>query len=65
MDFQQPETATELYRTGLISLAKAANLSNLSMSEFIHHLGDLGIEVVHHDETVQQETQDVSQWLSL
>lgn len=60
----RPAIAAGLYRDSLISLGKATKISGLSMSEFIQHLGDLGIDIVRHDETVKQEVKDVSQWLS-
>ena len=56
--------ATKLYRSGLLSLGKASKLSGLSISEFIQHLASQGIDIVRYDETVEKETQDVSQWLS-
>lgn len=59
----RPAIAAGLYRDGLVSLGKASKVSGLSMSEFIRHLGSLGIEIVRYDETVEQEQQDVSQWL--
>jgi hypothetical protein len=34
------------------------------VSEFIDHLGSLGIDVVRHDETTSREAADVSAWLS-
>ena len=59
-----PISATNLYQSGFVSLTQAAKLSGLSLSEFIGHLGTLNIEVVRYDETVAQEVQDVSQWLT-
>ncbi|MEZ5537185.1 MAG: UPF0175 family protein [Thiolinea sp.] len=59
-----PAIAAGLYRDALVSLGKAAKISGLSMSEFIQHLGDLGIDIVRHDETVDAEVKDVTQWLS-
>ncbi len=56
--------ATGLYREGCVSLGKAAQVSGLSVSEFIDHLGSLGIDVVRHDETTSREAADVSAWLS-
>ncbi|MEZ5538354.1 MAG: UPF0175 family protein [Thiolinea sp.] len=60
----RPAIAAGLYRDALVSLGKAAKISGLSMSEFIQHLGDLGIDIVRHDETVDAEVKDVTQWLS-
>ena len=60
----RPALAASLYRDGNISLGKAAKVSGLSLSEFISHLGSLGIDVVRPDETTDNETRDVSTWLS-
>ena len=55
--------ATSLYRDDRVSLGKAAQVSGLSVSEFIDHLGSLGIDVVRHDETTSREAADISAWL--
>ena len=60
----RPALAASLYRDGCVSLGKAAEVSGLSVSEFIDHLGSLGIDVVRHDETTSREAADVSAWLS-
>ena len=60
----RPAIAAGLYRDGLVSLGKASRISGLTMSEFIQHLSSLNIDIVRYDETVEKETQDVSQWLS-
>lgn len=60
----RPAIAASLYRDALVSLGKATKISGLSMSEFIKHLGDLRVDIVRYDETVDQEVKDVSQWLS-
>ncbi|MYD88628.1 MAG: UPF0175 family protein [Acidobacteria bacterium] len=59
----RPALAASLYRDGCVSLGKAAEVSGLSMSEFIDHLGSLGIDVVRDDETTSREAADVSAWL--
>ena len=56
--------ATSLYRDGLVSLGKAKQISGLTLSEFITHLASLNIEIARHDETAENETKDVSAWLS-
>lgn len=56
--------AASLYRNRCVSLGKAAEVSGLSMSAFVEHLGSLGIEVAQLDETTAGEVQDVSAWLS-
>ena len=60
----RPALAASLYRDGGVSLGKAAKVSGLSLSEFISHLGSLGIDIVRPDETTDNETRDVSPWLS-
>ena len=56
--------ATSLYRDDRVSLGKAAKVSGLSVSEFIDHLGSLGIDIVRFDETTPREADDVSAWLA-
>ena len=46
-----------------MSLGKAAKISGLPLSEFVEHLGSLGIEIVRQDETTDSETGDVTTWL--
>jgi len=60
----RPALAAGLYRDGLVSLGKAAAISGLPLGEFITHLSSLDIDVVRHDETVENEAKDVSRWLS-
>ena len=59
----RPALAASLYKGGSVSLGKAAKISGLSLSEFVVHLGSLGIEIVRPDETTKDETRDVSAWL--
>ena len=59
----RPALAASLYNGGSVSLGKAAKISGLSLSEFVEHLGSLGIEIVRHDETTRNETGDISPWL--
>jgi predicted HTH domain antitoxin len=60
----RPALAASLFNGGTVSLGKAARISGLSLGEFVAHLGSLGIEVVRRDETTDNETSDVSAWLS-
>ncbi len=60
----RPALAASLYNDGSVSLGKAAKISGLSLSEFIQHLGTLGIEIVRQDETTNTEPDDVSPWLT-
>ncbi len=59
----RPALAASLYKGGSVSLGKAAKISGLSLSEFVVHLGSLGIEIVRPDETTEDEAEDVSAWL--
>ena len=59
----RPALAACLYNGGSVSLGKAARISGLAVSEFVAHLGSLGIEIVRRDETTDGETSDVSAWL--
>ncbi|MFZ1386970.1 MAG: UPF0175 family protein [Thiolinea sp.] len=59
----RPALAANFYKDGLMSLGKASKLSGLAMSDFIRHLGHLGIEIVKVDETTVHETKDLSAWL--
>ena len=61
----RPALAANLYKNGVVSLGKAAKISALTLSDFITHLGSLGIEIVAQDETTDHEVKDVSTWLSL
>ena len=56
----RPALAASLYREGCLSLGRAAAVSGLSVSDFVSHLGSLGIDVVRQDETTRQETEDAS-----
>ena len=60
----RPALAASLYSGGSVSLGKAAKISGLSLSEFVSHLGSLGIEIVRHDETTDSERGDVTPWLA-
>ena len=60
----RPALAANLYQQGVISLGKAAKISALTLSEFINHLGSLGIEIITRNETTDHEAKDVSAWLS-
>ncbi len=67
MDSEQafrPAIAASLYKDKTLSLGAAARLSKLSLTQFVDHLASLGIDVVRMDETVEQETRDMSAWLA-
>ena len=56
--------AADLYRARCVSLGKAVEVSSMSTSAFLEHIGSLGVEVAQLDETTAGETQDASRWLS-
>jgi len=60
----RPALASALYRDGVLSLGAATKLSGLPLSEFVQHLGELGIEIAKVDETTAHEVEDLSPWLS-
>ena len=39
-------------------------ISGLALSEFVEHLGRLGIEIVRQDETTSNETGNLTPWLA-
>lgn len=60
----RPALAASLYKSGSVSLGRAAKISALSLSEFVGHLGSLGIEIVRRVETTHNEAGDVYPWLT-
>lgn len=60
-----PALAAVLYREKALSLGAASKLSGLALVDFIQHLASLEIDIVTQNETLPQETQDVSAWLKL
>ena len=56
----RPALAASLYREGYLSLGRAATVSGLSLSDFVSHLGSLGIDIVRPDGTMHHEAGDVS-----
>ena len=59
----RPALAAILYRDGVMSLGAAAKLSGLPLGEFIEHLASLEIDIVRKDETTEQETTELDEWL--
>ena len=59
----RPALAAVLFRDKVLSLGAATQLSGLSLVDFIQHLDSLEIEIVKADETLEQETKDLSAWL--
>jgi len=60
----RPALAAALFKDGTLSLGGAARLSGMTMQAFLHHLAELGIDVVRCDETTGRETSDLNQWLA-
>jgi len=58
-----PALASVLFKEGSLSLGAAAKLSKMSLTDFIQHLAHLGIDIVTKDETILNETTDISAWL--
>lgn len=59
----RPALVANLYKDGVMSLGKARKLSGLAMSDFIRHLGSLGVGIVKVDETTAHERKNLSAWL--
>lgn len=60
----KPALAATLFKDGTLSLGRATRLSGMPMNAFIHYLAELGIDIVHPDETTDSEAKDLSQWLA-
>ena len=60
----KPALAASLFKDGTLSLGGATRLSCMPMKAFLQYLADLGIEVVHPDETTELETSDLTKWLA-
>ena len=57
--------ATALFRDGHLSLARAATLAELSVSELVTHLSRLGIPVVALDaDEAEQDMETLDTWLA-
>jgi predicted HTH domain antitoxin len=60
----RPALATALFRDGHLSLARAAWLAELSVSEFVTHLSRLGIPVVALDAAeAERDMETLDTWL--
>ncbi|MEN8178719.1 MAG: UPF0175 family protein [Pseudomonadota bacterium] len=59
----RPALAATLFKDETLSLGRATRLSGMPIQEFIQYLAELGIDVVHTDETTGSEAKDLSQWL--
>lgn len=59
-----PALAASLFKERVLSLGAAAQISGLSLSEFIAHLADLDIDVVEADAQTPNELEMLESWLS-
>lgn len=60
----KPALAAALFKDGTPSLGGATRLSGMTVQTFLQHLAELGIDVVHSDETTGSKTGDLSRWLA-
>ena len=61
----RPALATALFKDGSLSLARAANLAQMSFGEFTSHLSRLGIPVVTLEpEAVLRDMDTLDEWLA-
>jgi predicted HTH domain antitoxin len=60
----KPALAASLFKDRVLSLGAAAQVSGLSVSEFIDHLTQLDIDLVVADLQTAQELKVLDEWLS-
>ena len=60
----KPALAASLFKDRVLSLGAAAQISGLSLSEFIDHLTQLDIDVVVEDKQTDKEMEILDSWLS-
>lgn len=60
----KPALAASLFKDRVISLGAAAQISGLSLPEFIDHLTQLDIDLVVADNQTPQELATLDSWLS-
>lgn len=60
----KPALAASLFKDRVLSLGAAAQISGLSLSEFIDHLAQLDIELVTPDQQTANELHSLDRWLS-
>ena len=57
--------ATALFKDGELSLARAANLANMTLAGFITHISRFGIPVISQsDEDVESDMDTLDEWLA-
>lgn len=62
-DQLKPALAASLFKDRVLSLGAAAQISGLSLSEFIDHLAQLDIDVVVADKQTSKELETLNSWL--
>jgi predicted HTH domain antitoxin len=60
----KPALAASLFKDRVLSLGAAAQISGLSLSEFIEHLTQLDIDLVVADQQTAKELETLDKWLS-
>ena len=60
----EPALAASLFKDRVLSLGAAAQISGLSLSEFISHLTELDIDLVVADSQTANEMAVLDSWLS-
>ncbi|MDP3332146.1 MAG: UPF0175 family protein [Methylococcaceae bacterium] len=60
----KPALAASLFKDRVLSLGAAAQISGLSLSEFIDHLTELDIDLEVADQQTAQELKVLDEWLS-
>lgn len=60
----KPALAASLFKDRVLSLGAAAQVSGLSLSEFIDHLTELDIDLVVADRQTPKELETLDSWLS-
>jgi predicted HTH domain antitoxin len=63
-DQLKPALAASLFKDRVLSLGAAAQISGLSLSEFIDHLSQLDIDLVVADQQTAKELATLDAWLS-
>ncbi|MDO9046846.1 MAG: UPF0175 family protein [Methylobacter sp.] len=63
-DQLKPALAASLFKDRVLSLGAAAQISGLSLSEFIDHLTQLDIDLVIADRQTPKELETLDSWLS-
>lgn len=59
----KPALAAGLFKDRVLSLGAAAQISGLSLSEFIDHLSRLDIDLVVADQQTAKELETLTSWL--